>query len=187
MAWIEAHQSLQRHPKTVALSKLLGVTKMAAIGHLFSLWWWAVDYAPSGSLASVTDATIADACEWRKAPAMFVQALVDAKGPSGHGWLDEDRTLHDWDEYVGRLLRKRAADVERKRTGRSTEPPPEPPPEVGATAPVQTYRPTYKPRSARAREAENTAPQPARFTGRCGDCGFSMGHNDDCPRRAVSA
>ncbi len=118
MTWIESHQSLQRHPKTIALARLLHISRAAAIGHLHCLWWWAMDYAPDGDLRDVADSTLADACEYRGSPALLVCSLIAARGPSGHGFVDEDRSIHDWDQYAGRLLDKRRSDAERKRKER---------------------------------------------------------------------
>lgn len=107
MAWIEAHQELRNHPKAKHLAALLGIPKAQAIGHLFMLWWWAVDYATDGYVGRYPDAVIADGAEWDGDPACFVQALREAR------WLDPDGKLHDWEQYAGRLIERREANRQR--------------------------------------------------------------------------
>lgn len=116
MAWIESHQSLAAHPKTKRLARRLGVPVPQAIGHLHLLWWWAIDYAPSGDLSRFEDADIADAVLWEGDAGWLVAALVDA------GFID-GKVIHDWDEYTGRLLDRREANAERKRMSRARHAP----------------------------------------------------------------
>lgn len=120
MAWIEVHQELTRHHKVKRLARALEISRPQAVGHLFFLWSWALDHAPSGDLSGFDDEEIAEESGWdRDQPAHgpphdsteFVQALRDA------GWLDGS-DLHDWDEYAGRLLAKREANKERARKAR---------------------------------------------------------------------
>ncbi len=106
MAWIESHQGLGQHPKTLKLARLLNISKAAAVGHLHYLWWWCLDYAGDGNLALFDPSDIATAGAWEDDPNLFKTALIDA------GFLDENLTIHDWMEYAGRLVqaRKRKAD-----------------------------------------------------------------------------
>ncbi|OAT81085.1 hypothetical protein [Desulfotomaculum copahuensis] len=116
MAWIESHQELARHPKTRKLARILGVSIPTVIGHLHLLWWWAMDYAQEGTLERYDDSDIADAAMWEGDPAQFLDALYTA------GFIDQDEhgvfSIHDWHDYAGRLLEKRRADAERKRSTR---------------------------------------------------------------------
>jgi hypothetical protein len=115
MAWIESHQSLARHPKTLRLARALGRDVPTVIGHLHLLWWWALDYAPSGSLAEVSNEEVAAACQYRGDPGRLAGALTAA------GFLEEGRRLHDWEEYTGRLLARRLANTERMRRVRASQ------------------------------------------------------------------
>lgn len=116
MAWIESHQSLSRHRKTLRAAALLRVNRHQLIGHLHELWWWALDNVPAdGHLGDLTDMEIAQGAEWSGDPTEFVRALTDA------GFIDETddgRYLHDWYDYAGKYLEKRAQDAERKRVAR---------------------------------------------------------------------
>ena len=112
MAWIESHQEVGRHPKTKKLARLLGVSLPAAVGHLHYLWWWALDFAPTGSLGKFDAEDIADAMQWDGDPGQLVDALLAA------GYVDnaeDGLALHDWAEYAGKLLERRAKDRARKR------------------------------------------------------------------------
>jgi hypothetical protein len=120
VSWLESHQSLREHPKKNHLAELLyegsvpdDVADVAAIGLLFKLWWWALDYAPKGDLSGFTDRQIAKGCQWAGSPQVLVESLKKAR------WIDrETNALHDWEDYGGRLVAKREADAERKRSVR---------------------------------------------------------------------
>jgi hypothetical protein len=92
----------------------LNINLPTAIGHLHLLWWWAMDFADSGDLSSYSDEDIADAVMWEGDAKLLVTALT-VEG----GFIDHDRKLHDWDDYVGRLLRIRRANVARSMRARS--------------------------------------------------------------------
>lgn len=98
MAWIESHQSLGQHPKLLRLATSLNIHRAQAIGHLHCLWWWSLDYAPSGDLGSLADGEIALAAYWEGIPGSLVEALKLC------GWIDPDGKLHDWAHYAGPCL-----------------------------------------------------------------------------------
>ena len=116
MPWIELHQSLPRHRKTIELAAILGISRVQVVGHMASLWLWAIDNAPDGRLAGIKPSVIAFAAEWDGDPAALVGALREAGfidvGPDGH------MALHSWDQYIGRLIDKRRANAERMREAR---------------------------------------------------------------------
>lgn len=113
--WIQVYSNLITHPKTSHLADTLKLTSkdtsadVVAAGMLVSLWTWAVQNACSGDLSSCSDRAIADAARYRRKPEVFVSALIDA------GWLDEDRHLHDWEEYTALLLTRLDAQKEKTR------------------------------------------------------------------------
>lgn len=119
MAWIESHQELVRHPKTRKLSRKLGITIPAAIGHLHMLWWWALDYAQDGDVSSFEPEDIADAIDWPLDRSdLLLDALIDSE------FIDDCEgklVIHDWFDYVGRLIDKREQNRERKRKSRSNK------------------------------------------------------------------
>lgn len=112
MAWIESHQEVGRHPKTKKLARLLGVSLPAAVGHLHYLWWWALDFAQDGTLEKFDNYDLADAMQWDGDPDALVEALISS------GYIDDTDDglmIHDWGEYAGKLLERRAKDRARKR------------------------------------------------------------------------
>jgi hypothetical protein len=113
MAWIELHQAVWTHRKTFELASLLDLDETYAAAHVIRLWTWALDNAPSGDLSALSDRAIAFGAGWRG----DVTALVDALVRSG--WLDDDRRIHDWEEYAGRLVERREANAERARLARA--------------------------------------------------------------------
>jgi len=124
VAWIESHQGLAKHPKTLKLARKLNIHIAQAIGHLHLFWWWAMEYAQDGDLSHCDPEDIAIAADWPGDERQFVESLIEA------GFIDrnEDGTLsiHDWHDYAGKLLEKRAADAERKRRERQKKDAPKP-------------------------------------------------------------
>ena len=92
---------------------MLGLDETYAAAHVIRLWSWALDNAPDGDLSSLSARAIAYGAGWRTgSPDAFVRALVEV------GWIDDDNRIHDWHEYAGRLVQRRAEDAERKRKSR---------------------------------------------------------------------
>lgn len=120
MAWIESHQELAAHPKTIKLAAMLDIPKVQAVGHLHLLWWWALDYADDGDLSDFDAYDIAAAAEWEGDPDTFVKALIDCGPGRRAGFIDQtDRGLriHDWGQHTEGLQvakeRSRKANHER--------------------------------------------------------------------------
>lgn len=111
MAWIESHQSLSRHRKTLRAAKLLRCDRHKLIGHLHELWWWALDNAePDGRLPGITPGELAEAAGYTKEG--FTDALIEA------GFVevvDSELTLHDWYDYAGKLNDRRAVTRQSNR------------------------------------------------------------------------
>lgn len=117
MAWLESHQGLGRHIKTKRLARKLGITVPAVIGHLHLLWWWAMDNLPDGCLSMLEPEDIADEMMWTGDAKVLMDALIEV------GFIDEiDNQLfiHDFQDYIGRLVDKRKKDAEKKRMSRKS-------------------------------------------------------------------
>lgn len=127
MAWIESHQDIARHPKTIRLAKKLNISIPATIGHLHMLWWWALDFAPDGDLSKFENYEIAYVMMWENDPELLINALVFS------GYLDEIQPeneennvgifIHDWFEHGGKLITKRAEEARRKKEFRDNQKP----------------------------------------------------------------
>jgi len=110
MAWIEAHQGLANHIKTIKLRKLLKIKKIEAVGILFMFWWWSLDNAPDGDISALDDDDISEIVEFKpKGNITVLTALIES------GFVDENKHIHDWYEYAGKLIDKRKSDAERKK------------------------------------------------------------------------
>lgn len=117
MAWIELHQALPTHKKTRRLTRALGLSVPKdipqVVGHLCVFWLWCIDNTASdGGLDGLDAQDIADAAGWTDDPEIFLAAMVEA------GFIDNiDNTnhVHDWDDYIGRLLAFRTKEKERNR------------------------------------------------------------------------
>ena len=119
MSWLQSHQTLARHPKTLRAAKLLNVSIPAVIGHLHLLWWWCLDYAEDGDLGGLDNSEIAQAALWPGEPQAFVEALLNAGASSKAGFLEHSSNghlvVHDWDEYAGILIDRRKRNAQYKR------------------------------------------------------------------------
>ena len=115
MAWIESHQSLARHRKTLRAAALLGISRPTLVGHLHFLWWWALDnLKEDGLLGNLSSGELAAAAEWDGDADAFMDALVQAV------FIDrKPRALHDWPEYAGKLMERREANRLRMREKRA--------------------------------------------------------------------
>lgn len=127
MLYIQVDVTLIDHPKTKKLARLLGISRMTAVGHLVAMWSWAAQYVPDGDLTGYRAApeVIADGAQWDGDASQFVKALIDARVGKQHGFLEDapdgSLRLHDWHEYFGKVIERRRADTERKRLERQVE------------------------------------------------------------------
>lgn len=116
MAWIESHQGLAKHPKTLKLARKLNISIAQVIGHLHLFWWWAMEYAQDGDLSHCDPEDIAIAADWPGDAGQFVESLVESGFVDRHN--DGSLSIHDWHDYAGKLLERRKADAERKKKER---------------------------------------------------------------------
>lgn len=123
MAWLKSHQELANHPKLLRLARALDVNRAAAVGHLHLLWWWAIDYAPSGDLSEVAPLEIAHIMDFPAGTAEAAQAMVESMVKIG--WLDGGMRLHNWDERAGWIFQMRDREASRKRGERAQNASPE--------------------------------------------------------------
>lgn len=116
MAWIESHQRLRSDPKLRRFCRALGVARPHGIGLLHLLWWFALDHAESGNLASLDRRDLALELDWPedKADTLW-EALTEASTDGEPGFLDANGAIHAWRDYAGRLL----GDRDRKRLERA--------------------------------------------------------------------
>jgi hypothetical protein len=103
--WLESHGNLARHPKTRRLMRRMGWTLPHTIGNLHLLWWWALDFAPTGDLSRFEPEQLTYDLDLNGAtPEEFIEAMVEA------GFIDRSEDslrLHDWPDYSAKSLRPR--------------------------------------------------------------------------------
>jgi hypothetical protein len=105
MAWIESHQDIETHPKTLDLMTFMGWELDMAVSKLHRFWWWCLRYAEDGDLRKHNDDRLARAVALNGGDEAkrFVEAMVKAR------WLDREPyfRVHNWWKYAGRLLQIR--------------------------------------------------------------------------------
>ena len=82
MAWLQIDQTIRDHHKILDAADLLETTDAHVTGCLVLLWLWAIDNAPDGSLAGISDATIARAAKWSGERAASSAAQADGSHSS---------------------------------------------------------------------------------------------------------
>ncbi|NPV80817.1 MAG: hypothetical protein HPY52_11160 [Firmicutes bacterium] len=116
MAWIELHQSVWTHRKTLRLAAELEIPSIYAVGHMAQFWCWAIDNVPNGCLINIPPRVIAIAAGWPGDPDTFCRAALAA------GFFDDDGqgnlSIHDWYDYAGRLLEQREHAASQKKRHR---------------------------------------------------------------------
>ncbi len=98
MAWIEVHQSLPTHRKTLLAANILKVPSALIVGYLVRLWLWALDNASEGVLAD--DPALFNMIIGWRGRGSLLHALTEA------GFLERSDgtiTIHDWYDYAGKL------------------------------------------------------------------------------------
>lgn len=124
MAWIEAHDTLPDHPKTIAASTALKIDKDALVGKLWRFWTWALTNRASGFIPSIDMGTVAERMRWTKKPSSLFEGLCAVPDGYEHGFLfpvEGGYMIHDWDVYTNRYMAQenaRKKDRERKRNGK---------------------------------------------------------------------
>ena len=106
--WLELHDSVRDHPKIIKAARDLSIKRVYLLGHLVSLWTWALRMAPDGNLSSFDAEDIEIGAEWEGEPGKLIEVLenrglLDCEGDH---WI-----VHDWPEYARHL---RAAEWKRQ-------------------------------------------------------------------------
>jgi hypothetical protein len=110
MAWIESHQTLLNHPKTLDLMRFMEWDKATTVGKLHMFWWWCLDYAPDGDLTKHPSQRIAQAVEVQDHE-KFMNAMIES------GYIDTEPYLrvHEWWDYIGLFLQRRYGKKNEKK------------------------------------------------------------------------
>jgi len=111
MPWIESHQELERHPKTLDLMNQMGWDLDTTIGKLHRFWWWCVDYAEDGDLRKHNDSRLSAAVGVLPGDSKrFIEAMVQS------GWIDREPyfRVHDWWHYFGEFLKSKYKNYPKK-------------------------------------------------------------------------
>ena len=112
MAWLEIHQTLPAHRKTLAAADALDMHPAHFMGHIITFWLWALDNVPDGNLDEVSARMIARAAQWEGDPDTLLNTLIEV------GFIDQDDdglAIHDWYDYAGKLMEQRQKSVKDQR------------------------------------------------------------------------
>lgn len=128
-----------RHPKTMQLARLLGITRRDAVGVLELLFTHTAEYAKRGDIGRFTDEQIAEAVDWPVDRAgELVQALLGCGSNGSWGYIETDPEhrliIHDWadhaPDHVRKALRRSGLEFVRTMSGQC-------PPKVGQNPPTK--------------------------------------------------
>ena len=116
--WLHVYRALFDHPKSKRLAKRLGMDVPAAVGYLICLWTWSMAIAPDGDLSRFDPEDIEAAAGWGGEDGLFVQAATECR------WFDSAKRgllIHDWNDWAGVLVLKRARERERSAERRAAD------------------------------------------------------------------
>ena len=109
MPWIESHDEVWEHHKTMKLTRLLGVRKAEAVGCLHGLWHFVLRNAwRDANLEPWGDEGIESAAQWEGKSGEMVAALRES------GYLD-GYIVHGWSERAGKLVQDRMYNETKRR------------------------------------------------------------------------
>ena len=109
MAWIESHDDIWEHHKTLKLMRVLNISDVAAVGHLHSLWHFVLRNAwRDANLEPWGIEGVEAAARWRGDCGVFFAAMQEI------GYLD-DFEAHGWSERAGKLVQDRIYNEERRK------------------------------------------------------------------------
>ncbi len=117
MAWIESHQSLERHPKTLLLRRVTLLSHNETLGLLHRLWWWALDNAQDGNVTDFCKKGLME--EVFGIPEKEEKSLAECLIESG--WLDKEGdqiVIHNHGRYRNRLTEMRERNKLRQKEWR---------------------------------------------------------------------
>lgn len=113
MAWIESHDDVWEHHKTVRLCAILKIGRAAAVGHLHGLWHFVLKNAWRD----------ADLSLWLEAGPSEIERAVWWDGEKGalvtalqHSGYMDGSVVHGWLERAGRLVGDRLRNESRRKT-----------------------------------------------------------------------
>jgi hypothetical protein len=109
MSWIESHQDLEGHPKTLLFCQKTGLSVDAAIGRLHRLWWWALKYAEDGDLSKYDPSQFLGGLNGTLTAETVYKIMKEVK------FIDESGQIHDWLDYAGRYLHSKYHTANPKR------------------------------------------------------------------------
>ena len=120
MAWIEVHQSLPTHRKTIHSAAVLYISPVQMVGHLVCLWLWALDNAPGCDAHNIAPCVTG----WLLT---CPSGMVIRRSLLGLWWRqllvegEDGLAIHDWHDYAGKLIEARKANRERQRRYRAAK------------------------------------------------------------------
>lgn len=112
--WLPIEICLVRHRKTRALARAWQCHPYTVVGFLVELWGYCLEHQPDGDTTQIPDEDLTELARPCLASAIGVvpdvrQALRRA------GFLEKSGKCHDWAEYAGRIIRRRAEARKRMR------------------------------------------------------------------------
>lgn len=115
--YIPLYATVLEHPKTLHLADLLDIEPEHAMMHMACIWLWALTHVENGSLKGISPRGLARIARWPGDGEAFATALRTV------GFLNGGKSLHDWQDYAGKVATKRQhqADwIREKRHSQST-------------------------------------------------------------------
>lgn len=119
--WLKVEGSVSKHPKVRVFASLYGVKPQLVVGFLIDWWDFCTEFGKAGEPAKCHSDDLRDMFRdvLSISTVLVVPDVVKALRESG--LMDENGDPHDWQEYAGSVLTKRAQDAQRQRLCRAAK------------------------------------------------------------------
>ena len=116
--FIQVYCEIETHPKFLRLCRLLGKVeyddKLLIRAKLENLWMYAIRFYQDG-IIPFCDEDISCFCGWKEESSLWINSLQESGFISR---IECGIIIHDWEDYGGKLIKKREQSAERKRNYR---------------------------------------------------------------------
>lgn len=117
-AWLKVEGALLRHPKVTRLAEMFGVHPYLIGGFLLAWWDYCAEYGRAGEAAVCPRLTLDQLALPVQKAATHLQLPDMRSALRKVRLMNRDGRPHDWQDYAGALLTRRAKEAQRKKLAR---------------------------------------------------------------------
>lgn len=118
-AWLKVEGAMLHHPKVTKLAGMFGVHPYLIAGFLLAWWDYCATFGVAGRAAVCPDSTLDQFALPVQKAATKLQLPTMVNALRKVRLMDRDGRPHDWEEYAGALLTRRAKETQRRKLSRA--------------------------------------------------------------------